>query len=97
MKKATIIAMLLTVSLPSYAFIPKKDFLNQAFLTDNIVYLKDKESNHWQLVTDCNLDLKLSDKPQVDINSRLIREGARVTIRTEKDIKKCRIDSLVKL
>lgn len=97
MKKTIITAILLTVSIPSYAFIPKKDFLSEAFLTNDTVYLKDKESNQWKLVTDCNLDLKLSDNPQVKINSRIVQEGTKVTIRTEKDIKKCRVNSLVKL
>jgi hypothetical protein len=97
MKKAIIIAILLTVSIPAYAFIPKNDFLNEALLTQNAVYLKDKESNRWLLNTDCNLSLRLSDKPEVQIHSRIVREGSRVTIRTEQDTKSCRIESLVKL
>jgi len=97
MKKAIITAILLTVSIPSYAFIPKNDFLNEAFLTQNSVYLKDKEDNRWLLNTDCNLSLKLSDKPEVRVHSRIVREGSRVTIRVEQDTKSCRVESLVKL
>jgi hypothetical protein len=96
MKKA-IIAILFAVSIPTYAFVPKVDFLNEALLTDNSVYLKDKDNNQWLLNTDCNFNLNFSDKPEVRIHSRIVREGARVTIRTKRDIKSCRIGTLVKL
>ena len=94
---APMILILSMTCASTYAFVPKKDFLNDAFLTDNTVYLKDKENNQWQLTADCNFDLKLSDRPEVTVHSRYVREGVRVTIRTEKDTKSCRVNSLVKL
>lgn len=91
-------ALILTLTCVStYAYVPSKMFLNDAFLTESSVYLKDKDNNHWQLSADCNFDLKSTDRPEVKIHSRIIREGTRVTIRTNKDFKSCRIDSLVKL
>ena len=90
--------LILTMTCAStYAYVPKKDFLNDAFLTDNSIYLKDKDNNHWQLSADCNFDLRLSDRPEVTVHSRTVHEGARVTIRTKDDHKSCRINSLVKL
>lgn len=94
---APMILILSMTCASAYAFVPKKDFLNDAFLTDNTVYLKDKENNQWQLTADCNFDLKPSDRPEVTVHSRYVREGVRVTIRTEKDTKSCRVNSLVKL
>ena len=91
------VLILLMTCASTYAFVPKVNFLNEALLTDNAVYLKDKESNQWLLNTDCNLNLNFSDRPEVRIHSRIVREGARVTIRTERDTRSCRIDSLVKL
>lgn len=94
---APMILILTMTCASTYAMVPKKNFLNDAFLTDNTVYLKDKENNQWQLTADCNFDLKLSDRPEVTIHSRTVREGVRVTIRTENNLKSCRVDSLVKL
>lgn len=91
-------ALILTLTcMSTYAFVPSKMFLNDAILTENSVYLKDKENNHWQVYADCNFDLNPSDKPEVTIHSRVLREGARVTIRTNQTFKSCRVDSLVKL
>jgi hypothetical protein len=91
-------ALILTLTCVStYAFVPSKMFLNDAILTDNTIYLTDKENNRWRLSADCNFELNPSDKPEVMIHSRSVREGARVTIRTKNDYKSCRIDSLVKL
>lgn len=94
---APMLLILSMISVSTYAFVPSKMFLNDAILTDNSVYLKDKENNHWQLGADCNFNLSPSDNPEVTIHSRIIREGARVTIRTKNNVKSCRIDSLVKL
>lgn len=85
------------ISVSTYAYVPSKMFLNDAIITEDSVYLKDKNNNHWQLGADCNFNLKSSDSPEVKIHSRVIREGARVTIRTKDDFKSCRIHSLVKL
>jgi len=94
---APMLLILSLVSVSTYAYVPSKMFLNDAILTENSVYLKDKDNNHWQLGADCNFDLNPSDKPEVKIHSRVLREGTRVTIRTKDDYKSCRIDSLVKL
>ena len=94
---APMLLILSMVCASTYAYVPKNDFLNDAFLTDNTIYVRDKENNQWQLSADCNFDLRLSDRPEVTVHSRVVKEGARVTIRTRDDFKSCRINSLVKL
>lgn len=94
---APMVLILSMVCASTYAYVPSKMFLNDAFLTDKSIYLTDKDDNQWRLSADCNFDLKPTDNPEVTVHSRVVREGVRVTIRNDNDVKSCRIDSMVKL
>lgn len=91
--------LILTLTCAStYAYVPKTNmFLNDAYLTENFIYLKDRDNNRWRLSPDCNFELNVNDTPKVKVHSRSIREGTRVTIQTRDDYKTCRVESLVRL
>ena len=94
---APMVLILSMICASTYANVPKNKILDQAFLTDKTIYLKDKNNNHWQVKADCSFDLKLSDDPKITLHANTLSKGKRITVRTKNNTKNCRVDSLVKL